>query len=356
MRVPVLFFEVAVLLAASYITRVDGYRSPNLGLNSSNLQLNGIAFGAIPAFKEPSNPNTPAQINAKLPRPISIMGDYVSLDRNAEGLGKIDWHLDTILSLPGNPVYQIALMPNHGLLSVSPFVINRVATKMAEINRKGITVWLRFAHEMNGQWYNWGEDPWLFKDKWRALSVAVRREAPDTYMMWAPNARFGRSVDSQNGGYTQYWPGGEYVDIAALSYYHFGGTRRRNVAPKKNEAVETIQEFAKLYGSGGHGKPIVLAETAAPYTRLISTKQPERGGASEGEIKLTWLKQLFSDDMVDSVPDLKAISWFEIIKAETAPGRSDAKSEDFRLLLGNTEVSGQATDYMSQMVSNEDKR
>jgi hypothetical protein len=103
------------------------------------------------------------------------------------------------------------------------------------------------------------------------------------------------------------------------------------VAPKKNEAVETIQEFAKvrsrvfpfsmpseplglkeklqLYGSGGHGKPIVLAETAAPYTRLISTKQPERGGASEGEIKLTWLKQLFSDDMVDSVPDLKAISW-----------------------------------------------
>jgi hypothetical protein len=134
MRVPALFFEVAVLLAASYITRVDGYRSPNLGLNSSNLQLNGIAFGAIPAFKEPSNPNTPAQINAKLPRPISIvsvftliyqffgfiiyphqscyslskkkdcfqphchfflaftqMGDYVSLDRNAEGLRKIDW-------------------------------------------------------------------------------------------------------------------------------------------------------------------------------------------------------------------------------------------------------------------------
>jgi len=334
---------------------VDGNRSPNLGLNSSNMQINGIFFGAIPAFREPSYPNTPFQINAKLPRPIAIMGDYVELGRNAEGLKKIDWHLKTLLSLPGKPVYQIALMPNHGLLSVSPFVINRVASKMAEINQKNVTVWLRFGHEMNGQWYKWGKNPSLFKDKWRALSVAVRRAAPDTYMMWAPNARFGNSIDSVHGGYTQYWPGGKYVDIAALSYYHFGGTRRQNIVPKEKQALEKLQEFAKLYGSEGEGKPIVVAETSAPYTRLITTKQPERGGASEREIKLTWLKQLFSKAMKRSVPDLKAISWFEIIKSETAPGRNDVKSEDFRLLTGNAEVSRRAYDYMSQRLSTGDE-
>ncbi|KAA1109603.1 hypothetical protein PGTUg99_025701 [Puccinia graminis f. sp. tritici] len=359
MRVEVLFLEVLLLLSAIYTTGVDANRSPSLGLNSSNLQLNGIAFGAIPAFKERYYPNTPSQINAKLPRPISIMGDYVELDRNAEGLRKIDWHLDTLLKLPGKPVYQIALMPNHGLLSVSPFVrilisqINRIAAKMAEINRNNVTVWLRFGHEMNGQWYNWGMNPWLFKDKWRALSVAVRRAAPDTYMMWAPNARFGDSVDSTKGGYTQYWPGSDYVDIAALSFYHFGGTRRRNLIPRENLALEKIQEFSKLYGSQGEGKPIVLAETSAPFTRLISTKQPERGGASERDIKITWLKQLFSQNMKRSVPDLKAISWFEIIKSETAPGRSDAKSEDFRLLLGNRGVSEEAQEYMQQTISND---
>ncbi|KAH9458150.1 hypothetical protein MJO28_005213 [Puccinia striiformis f. sp. tritici] len=356
MRFQVSLFEASLLLSAIYTTGVEADRSSDLGLNPSNLRLNGIAFGAIPAFKERSNPNTPLEINSKLPRPISIMGDYVELDTNAEGLKKIDWHLDTILNLPGKPVYQIALMPNHGLLSVSPLVINRIAAKMAEINRNNITVWLRFGHEMNGQWYNWGLNPWLFKEKWRALAVAVHREAPDTYMMWAPNARFGKSVHSTKGGYTQYWPGREYVDIAALSYYHFGGSRRRNLAPKEDQALEKIQEFAKLYGSAGAGKPIVLAETSAPYTRLISTKQPERGGATEREIKITWLKQLFSRNMKELVPDLKAISWFEIIKSETAPGRRDAKSEDFRLLVGNKRVSEEARYYMSETMSNQEKR
>jgi hypothetical protein len=73
MRVEVLFLELLLLLSAIYTTGVDANRSPSLGLNSSNLQLNGIAFGAIPAFKERYYPNTPSEINAKLPRPISIV-------------------------------------------------------------------------------------------------------------------------------------------------------------------------------------------------------------------------------------------------------------------------------------------
>lgn len=360
MRVRIVFLSASFLLSNIYISgfqasalRSGGkehlnQRSSDLGLNCSNLNLHGIAFGAIPAFKEPNHPNTPFQINAQLPRPISIMGDYVELGTNAQGLRKIDWHLETLMKLPGNPVYQIALMPNHGLLSVSPFVINKVAAKMAEINQNNITVWLRFGHEMNGKWYNWGANPWLFKKKWRALSTAVRQAAPNTYMMWAPNARFGKSVHSITGGYTPYWPGGEYVDIAALSYYHFGGTKRKNIVPQDDEAVDKIQEFAKIYGSEGEGKPIVLAETSAPYTRLLSSKVPETGGGSERDIKLGWLKQLFSENMKQWVPDLKAISWFEISKSETAPGRSDAKSEDFRLLLGNAQVAQDARDFLLQ--------
>lgn len=331
-------------------------KSSNLGLNSSNLNLHGIAFGAIPAFKEPVHPNTPSQINSKLPLPISIMGDYVELGSNAQGLKKIDWHLETLLKLPGKPVYQIAVMPNHGLWSVSPFVIDRIASKMAEINQKNVTVWLRFAHEMNGQWYNWGLKPWLFKHKWQALAIAVRKAAPTTYMMWAPNARFGDSTDSVRGGYTPYWPGREFVDIAGLSYYHFGGTKRKNLVPESNEAIEKVKEFADIYGSEGEGKPIVLAETAAPYTRALDTKRPERGGGSEREIKLNWLKQLFSEDMRKAVPDLKAISWFEIAKAETAPDRNEPKLEDFRLFLGNRGVAAEAWDYLWNSIASSKKK
>ncbi|MBW0470938.1 hypothetical protein O181_010653 [Austropuccinia psidii MF-1] len=326
-----------------------------LGLNSDNLNFQGIAFGAIPAFKEPIHPNTPAQINSKLPRPISIMGDYVGLGRNAEGLKKIDWHLETLLSLPGPPVYQIALMPDHGLLSVSHLVINRIADKMAEINEKNVTVWLRFAHEMNGQWYRWGLNPWVFKQKWRSLTRAVRSRAPDTYMMWSPNVRFGASVDSIKGGYTPYWPGSDYVDIAGLSYYHFGGRERNNILPEATAAINNISEFANLYGLKGEGKPIVLAETAAPYTRSVATKKPVRGGAPELNIKLAWLKQLFSEKMKKAVPELRAISWFEVVKVEKAPESNTNKLEDFRLLLGDEATQEQAIDFLNgDEVTNDD--
>ncbi|KNZ58606.1 hypothetical protein VP01_1899g3 [Puccinia sorghi] len=411
------FFEATLLIAAAYMAGVDANRSPNLGLNSSNMRLDGIFFGAIPAFKEPSYPNTPFQINAKLPRPISIMGDYVELEKNAEGLRKIDWVSFTHAFEDTPESTRKARLPNRS--NAEPWSterfsfcgeINRVASKMAEINRKNVTVWLRFGHEvsshlgfsqMNGQWYNWGEKPsretYLFYSRTNGeLYPLPYGGQPQTHanMMWAPNARFGSSIDSVHGGYTQYWPGGEYVDIAvvsikilALSYYHFGGirnrsygafigTRRRNIVPKENQALDKLQEFAKvtcrkfqLYGSEGEGKPIVVAETSAPYTRLITTKQPERGGASEREIKLTWLKQLFSPAMKRSVPDLKAISWVVRIGIRVLPssltlldkiqtfdsGRNDAKSEDFRLLMGNAGVAREAYDYMSQRLSTEDE-
>uniref|UniRef100_A0A0S1MJB9 GH26 domain-containing protein n=1 Tax=Phakopsora pachyrhizi TaxID=170000 RepID=A0A0S1MJB9_PHAPC len=278
---------------------------------------------------------------------MAILGDYIKLDTNAEGLRNIDWHLETIQKLPGNPVYQIALMPNHGLKSLSKLVINRIAAKMEDINQKNVTVWLRFGHEMNGQWYSWGLKPNLFKKKWIHLTLAIRKRAPNTYMMWAPNARFGKSVNSVKGGYSPYWPGSQYVDIAALSYYHFGGPSRLNIVPAQNEAIEKLKEFSKLYGYRGKGKPIVLAETSAPFTRSLFGKVPERGGGSEEEIKISWLSQLFSGKMHGEVPELKAISWFEVKKNEKAPDGRYRKSEDFRLLLGKEEVSQEASSYLA---------
>ncbi|MBW0470518.1 hypothetical protein O181_010233 [Austropuccinia psidii MF-1] len=167
----------------------------NLGLNPSNLHKSGIAVGFLPGFGEALAPNTPQEINSKLPAPMAI-------------------HLDVIRGLKGNPVWELALMPYEGLDKVTKEVAERIAKKMLWINNQGITVWLRFAHEMNGDWYPWGLKPSSFIAKWRLVAHEVKSRTENTYMLWAPNSAFGESLDSVRGGYTKYWPGVDTVDIS----------------------------------------------------------------------------------------------------------------------------------------------
>lgn len=85
-----------------------------------------------------------------------------------------------------------------------------VADACAQLNAQGVTVWLRFAWEMNGDWYEWGNDPTNFLTAWKAVTDAVRAKVNDrvkskTYMLWSPNVRYGE-VQS-NAGYIPYYPG-----------------------------------------------------------------------------------------------------------------------------------------------------
>lgn len=313
----------------------------DLGLNSSNLNYGGLAIGFLPGLEEKFSPNTPQEIEALLPAPMSIMGDYSSLETQDPNLSSVDRHLNDYLRLKGNPVWEIALMPNEGLENVTAEVAERIAAKMLSLNQKGITIWLRFSHEMNGDWYAWGQKPALFIEKWLLVARAVKAKTTKTYMLWAPNSLFGDSVDSTRGGYTSYWPGPETVDITGISFYHYGGFERNNVLPEPEEALQKIQQFAELFARP-YNKSVVLAETGASYTVSIETGQPAPGGATNYEIKIKWLRQLLAHHLRKQVPEFKAFSWFEVLKHETAAGDSILKSEDFRLLLGEQRLAEDA--------------
>ncbi|PLW12059.1 hypothetical protein PCANC_17652 [Puccinia coronata f. sp. avenae] len=308
-------------------------RSINTGLSSTNLNINGIAVGFLPALSEPIQPNTPLDINNRIGAPMSIMGSYIQLYAKDTNLTEIDWQLPQYRQLIGWPVWEIAIMPVEGLEKVTPEIAGNIARKMQMLNAQGITVWLRFAHEMNGDWYVWGQKPALFLEKWKLVTNAVRSVAPKTLMLWAPNSGFGKDHDALLGGYTKYWPGGELVDMIGLSFYHYGGHERANVIPAPTEALDTINEFVKLFGSKTHDRPVVLAETAASYTRSLDGK-PAPGTANERDIKLAWMSQLLSRSMAEAVPELKAIVWFEVMKNENAAGNTPVKSEDFRIVTG----------------------
>lgn len=60
-------------------------------------------------------------------------------------------YIEDLLAQTGDtPVFNLALMPTEGLASVTQAVADSIGAKMAELNSRNITVWLRYAHEANG--------------------------------------------------------------------------------------------------------------------------------------------------------------------------------------------------------------
>jgi Glycosyl hydrolase family 26 len=249
-------------------------------------------------------------------------------------------------------VLVLTLEPHAGLDAVSPQVIRTLAYDLLDLNNNGVPVIVRFAHEMNGSWYAWGQQPEHYKQVFRQVATAVHKIAPGSAMMWAPNygggypftgGRFAanpgtqdfRDLDTDGQGevtgqltmyddaYAPYYPGDEYVDWVGVSLYHWG-----NHHPWGNNDITEPHKFVDMLtghynGTAGndtgvpnlyevygveHHKPVAIVETAAIFT-------PSRKGEPELAVKQAWWKQVFSDE-VRQFPQLKMINWFEWKKFE----------------------------------------
>jgi hypothetical protein len=246
-------------------------------------------------------------------------------------------------------VLLLTLEPHGGLDTVSDEVIGRLADDLRGINESGVPVLLRFAHEMNGSWYAWGQQPERYIEVFRKVAAAVHEKAPGTGMMWAPNygggypftggqfaARPGTedyaSLDTDGDGaltmaddtYAPYFPGDDAVDWVGISLYHWGNQRpwgnNEITEAGKFHAMLTgtysgtagddaaIPDFYQVYGVE-HGHPVAIPETSAIYT-------PSRGGDSELAVKQAWWRQVFSEETHERFPQLKMINWFEWKKYE----------------------------------------
>jgi len=316
----------------------------NLGLSQKNLKHGNVYIGFLPGFGEPKGPNNMTQINAKLPKPLSMMGIYIQLSTSDPNFAQMDAKVDELLqqkALFGGdiPALNIAIGPVAGFASVTTAVAKRLGAKMAAINQRGITVHLRYAWEMNGDWYAWGQQPAAFIKSWKLVTNAVRAAgATKTFMLWSPNSPY--STDGAvKGGLTPYWPGASYVDLVGMSFYSYGGQNRENIAPSPTFLSDTLTRLDRLYGSK-QKKYMVLSETAAAYTINLDTGKPNTGGDSELKIKTAWLNQLLSSSLQNKFPYFKGFLWFEIVKDENAAGNTPVRHEDFRCILSdNSEVN-----------------
>ncbi|MDQ1085223.1 MULTISPECIES: glycosyl hydrolase [Microbacterium] len=143
--------------------------------------------------------------------------------------------------------HLLTLEPQEGLAAVTDEVIADVVSVLQEETRAGVPVLVRFAHEMNGSWYAWGQQPEEYVATFRRVATAIHQEVPGAAMMWAPNYGGGypfaggqyeapagssaaAALDTDGDGavtgvddsYAPYYPGDEFVDWVGMSLYHWG--------------------------------------------------------------------------------------------------------------------------------------
>ena len=72
----------------------------------------------------------------------------------------------------------LTLEPHDGLAAVTDAAAAALAERLAGYNGRGVPVVVRFAHEMNGSWYPWGQQPAAYVEAFRRVAGAVHTGAP----------------------------------------------------------------------------------------------------------------------------------------------------------------------------------
>lgn len=174
----------------------------------------------------------------------------------------------------------------------------------------GKPVFLRFAHEMNGNWYPWdgvhngcAEAPAKYKQAWAHIyNVIQDLKIDNIILVWSPN---NNSCPTETWNeMLNYYPGDQYVDWLAVDGYNWGYGR-----------LETFdQVFASAYNTltALSNKPIMIAEFAS--------------AAGLGGVKAGWITDALAK-IKKSYSRIKAFCWFNVNKERDWRINSSSSSE-----------------------------
>ncbi len=147
------------------------------------------------------------------------------------------------------------------------------------------TVWLRYAHEMNGYWYPWSRNAEAYRWAWRRIVRLFDVAGADNVrFVWSVNANLYESESTWLQTARQYWPGKRYVDAVGSTMIDFGGDKDYSVARFAPRLRALHEAF---------GKPLILAETNTEY-----------------DGRLTWLRDFRR--MLRDMPWIRAVMWSQL--------------------------------------------
>jgi hypothetical protein len=208
-------------------------------------------------------------------------------------------------SLPALPAGAIPMISWRGvayqtiLNGSSDKVITAAARNLA---RLGKPVFLRWAWEMNGNWYPWGgpengNNPQGYVQCWRRLHQIFRREGADN-VAWVWSINWNNHPATNH--FQSYYPGDSYVDWVGLSGYNLG-----------HETPQTL--YDPLYNAYSARKPVFITEVGAA----------DFGGVTKGD----FIRKFAS--YVAARPAIGAVTWFDTDTHQDAPynWRIDANAD-----------------------------
>ncbi|MBN3033694.1 MAG: hypothetical protein JW873_06330 [Candidatus Saganbacteria bacterium] len=160
----------------------------------------------------------------------------------------------------------------------------------------GKPLFLRFAHEMNGNWYPWdgahnggAEGGARYKKAWKYIyNVRQAVGADNVFLVWCPNNA--GLPDEPWNDFAAYYPGDRYVDWGGLDGYNWGYSSWQSFDAIFGGAYRTLTALT--------GKPLMIGEFAS---------------AGPGGDKAAWITDALQK-MISTYPRIKVFCWFNINK------------------------------------------
>jgi hypothetical protein len=162
----------------------------------------------------------------------------------------------------------------------------------------GFAVVLRFAHEMNGDWYPWavgvnGNTSGDYVAAWRHVHKLFRSVgASNVQFLWSPNV----PVANQTSDLAAAYPGADAVDILGLDGYNWGEGDGHTWVEPAALFDAGLGQLRALPGT----QPILISETASAE------------GAAAGQSKAEWIARLMSH--CSSQERVMGFIWFDANK------------------------------------------
>lgn len=182
----------------------------------------------------------------------------------------------------------------------------------------GKPLFMRFAHEMNGDWYPWGRGsngntPRLYIAAWRHIVRAFRASgAENVIWVWAPNQNF-----SGRFPFRQYYPGDRWVDWVGLDGFNWARS------PRWQSFTEI---FAGSYNAmvGMTAKPMMVAET---------------GSWEDGGSKAEWVTNALTQEL-PLFDHVRALLWWSV-----RDPRGDLRVDSSKPALGALRTAAASPQY-----------
>lgn len=235
----------------------------------------GISFSAISIFKQFGHPQNK-----------DLNQDNLSFIKNSGKMLMISWE-------PWNPdegtqqgIDYLSEITNGAQDAyINSFIIS--------IKEYAAPVVIRFGHEMNGDWYPWGNKQNEYKAAYIYLHNIFREnEVNNVSWLWSINSN---SVpDEPITNVAKYYPGNEFVDIIGIDGFNYGTSQNQSSWRNFKEIFLPSYNFI----ISNYNKQIIISEISS---------------AEQGGDKSTWVNEMFYA-LNNDFSSIEEVVWFNLIK------------------------------------------